>query len=97
VTYSRIGATEVDTSLTGRRVVAVLNLLVATRGKPQGIRIENGPEFISQVLDSWAFERGVGCISSGPESPLGTPMPRASTRKSECPSSRPNTVQRPGG
>jgi len=59
VTYSRIGATEVDTSFTGRRVVAVLNLLVATRGKPQGIRVDNGPEFISQVLDSWAFERGV--------------------------------------
>ena len=52
MTYSRIGATEVDTSLTGRRVVAVLNLLVATRGKPRGIRVDNGPEFISQVLDS---------------------------------------------
>lgn len=50
---------EVDFSLTGRRVVAVLNLLIAIRGKPESIRVDNGPEFISQALDAWAFEKKV--------------------------------------
>jgi putative transposase len=52
-------AIEVDTSLTGHRVVAVLALLVAMRGKPASIRVDNGPEFISRVLDAWAFAQGV--------------------------------------
>lgn len=50
---------EVDTSITGQRVVAVLALLVAMRGKPQSIRVDNGPEFISKALDAWAFEQGI--------------------------------------
>ena len=50
---------EVDTSITGHRVVAVLALLVALRGKPQSVRVDNGPEFISKALDAWAFEQGV--------------------------------------
>ena len=33
---------EVDTSITGQRVVAVLALLVAMHGTPQSIRIDNG-------------------------------------------------------
>src|SRR3954471_19034035 len=37
---------EVDTSMTGQRVVAVLALMVAMRGKPQSIGIDNGPGFI---------------------------------------------------
>jgi putative transposase len=52
-------AIEIDTSITGTRVVAVLALLVAMRGKPQSIRVDNGPEFISKALDAWAFEKGV--------------------------------------
>jgi putative transposase len=52
-------AIEVDTSLTGSRVVAVLALLVAMRGKPENIRVDNGPEFISVVLDAWACENHV--------------------------------------
>ena len=63
-------AIEVDTSLTGRRVVAVLNLLVAMRGQPQSIRVDNGPEFISQVLDTWAFERGVALHFIRPGKPI---------------------------
>jgi putative transposase len=50
---------EVDTSITGRRVVAVLALLVAMRGKPQSIRVDNGPEFISSALDAWACEEQI--------------------------------------
>jgi putative transposase len=50
---------EVDTSITGKRVTAVMRLLSAMRGKPQTIRVDNGPEFISKALDAWAFESGV--------------------------------------
>jgi putative transposase len=50
---------EVDTSLTGQRVVRVLEYLRQVSGLPKSIRIDNGPEFISQVLDEWAHRRGV--------------------------------------
>lgn len=42
---------EVDTSLTGQRVVRVLGWLSEVRGLPEAIRIDNGPEFISKALD----------------------------------------------
>jgi putative transposase len=47
-------AIETDTSLSGVRVVRVLDDVVARRGKPQVIQIDNGPEFRSKVLDLWA-------------------------------------------
>ena len=62
-------AIEVDTSITGRRVVAVLDLLVATYGIPESIHIDNGPEFISRVLDAWAFERKVQLLFIRPGKP----------------------------
>jgi putative transposase len=50
---------EVDTSLPGERVVRVLEWLKQTRGVPEVIQVDNGPEFISQALDQWAFANGV--------------------------------------
>lgn len=50
---------EVDTSLNGHRVVRVLNALAESRGLPESIRVDNGPEFISKVLDAWAYGKGV--------------------------------------
>jgi putative transposase len=50
---------EVDTSLTGERVTRVLDRLALTRGLPECIVCDNGPEFAGQVLDQWAHERGV--------------------------------------
>ena len=52
-------AIEVDTSITGLRVQAVLDRLAGTRGLPQSITVDNGPEFDSQVLDKWAYRSGV--------------------------------------
>ena len=52
-------AIEVDTSITGLRVQAVLERLADTRGLPQSITVDNGPEFDGQVLDKWAYRRGV--------------------------------------
>lgn len=52
-------AIEVDTSLTCNRVRTVLNRLAEMRGLPQSITVDNGPEFQSQVLDSWAYAANV--------------------------------------
>ena len=50
---------EVDTSLPGTRVVRVLDGLQETRGLPEAIQLDNGPEFISRAVDQWAFAHGV--------------------------------------
>jgi putative transposase len=52
-------AIEVDTSINAQRVIRVLNDVALTRGLPEVITVDNGPEFISRVLDAWAYERGV--------------------------------------
>lgn len=41
---------EMDTSLPAARVVRALNELVELRGKPRRIRLDNGPELVSQIL-----------------------------------------------
>ena len=59
-TYARECMTvEADTSLPGYRVVIILDRLADQRGLPDSIRIDNGPEFISKVLDEWAYRNGV--------------------------------------
>jgi putative transposase len=50
---------EVDTSITGTRVKAVLERLADLRGLPRSITVDHGPEFVGQVLDAWAYERCV--------------------------------------
>jgi putative transposase len=49
-------AIEVDTSITGKRVAMVLERLADTRGLPESITVDHGPEFEGQVLDVWAYE-----------------------------------------
>jgi putative transposase len=52
-------ALEVDTSITGTRVKAVLEQLADTRGLPRSITVDHGPEFEGQVLDAWAYRSNV--------------------------------------
>lgn len=52
-------AIEVDTSLPSRRVIRVLERLIAERGCPANIRCDNGPEFISHLLDEWCAARKI--------------------------------------
>lgn len=52
-------AIEVDTSLPGRRVVNVLQRLADLRGLPKSITVDNGPEFVSKVLDEWGYRHGL--------------------------------------
>jgi putative transposase len=52
-------AIEIDHSLPGPRITRVLDAIVARRGQPQTIVCDNGPEFVGQVLDAWAYQHGV--------------------------------------
>ena len=50
---------EVDFSLPATRVVALLTQLVSRHGVPARIRVDNGPEFISQVLQTGCQGQGI--------------------------------------
>lgn len=50
---------EVDTSIPAARVVRVLDMLALWRGYPKQLRLDNGPELISQTLAAWATEHTV--------------------------------------
>jgi putative transposase len=52
-------AIEVDRSLGGRHVVEVLQRVSQKRQLPKTIRVDNGPEFTSKILDQWAYLNGV--------------------------------------
>lgn len=52
-------AIEIDTSLSSRRVVNVLDRLVQVKGSPKAIRVDNGPEFLSKRFQLWCQERNV--------------------------------------
>ena len=50
---------KVGVSLRGDDVVEVLNRLIRERGAPRSIRVDNGTEFTSVVMDQWAYWNGV--------------------------------------
>ena len=49
---------EVDFSLPAKRVTRLLDQIVVKRGRPQSLRSDNGPEFISEELQSWCRTSG---------------------------------------
>jgi putative transposase len=61
---------EVDTSLGGVRVVSVLDRLAETRGLPEVITMDNGPEFAGKTLDEWAYRKGVKLNFIRPGKPI---------------------------
>jgi len=63
-------AAEVDTSITGARVVRVLEGLRERRGLPQVLVMDNGPEFAGQALDVWAYKQGVNLHFIEPGKPV---------------------------
>ena len=68
--FSRVSpAIEVDFSLTGKRVVEVLERLKQRHGMPQTIKVDNGSEFISKALDEWAHRNNVKLNFSRPGKP----------------------------
>jgi putative transposase len=52
-------AIEIDLNLGSRRVIRVLDRLAETRGLPERIRFDNGPEFTSIAVADWAEQNCV--------------------------------------
>jgi putative transposase len=62
-------ALEVERSFTATRVVTVLAKLVATRGAPEFVRSDNGPEFIADAVRSWLTSAEVDTAFIEPGAP----------------------------
>jgi putative transposase len=60
---------EVDFSLPAERVVRTLNQIIEWRGKPDVIRVDNGPEYISGTLMTWAQQCGIALQHIQPGKP----------------------------
>jgi putative transposase len=52
-------AIEVDTSITGSRLVRLFSQLQAERGLPATLRTDNGPEFLGTEFRDWAEAHGM--------------------------------------
>jgi putative transposase len=49
----------IDKSLTSPRIIRELNRLIEWRGKPEKLRVDNGPEFIAQAMEDWAKDNKI--------------------------------------
>jgi putative transposase len=52
-------AIEIDTSLSSKRIIRILERVILERGKPNIIRTDNGPEFTSKELELWAKDNEI--------------------------------------
>ncbi|WP_408871609.1 DDE-type integrase/transposase/recombinase [Acetobacter oryzifermentans] len=58
--FNREGlAIEADFSLPACRVVRCLEQVMEWRDRPEAIRMDNGPEYVSHTLVSWAEKQGL--------------------------------------
>ena len=58
--FSRVSPwIEVARSLTGKKVVEVLERIAFQHGLPKTIRVDHGTEFTSKAFDQWAYMNGV--------------------------------------
>jgi putative transposase len=74
---------EADTCLPARRVIRVLEQLEESRGLPSMIRVDNGPEFISQHLDTWCKDRKI-TLALGDDTSPANPVNRPRTPTSSA-------------
>lgn len=66
-------AIEVNRSMTSDELVAVIERLVATRGAPEHLRMDNGPELLAWALRDWCAMSGTRTIYIEPGSPWENP------------------------
>lgn len=63
-------AIEANSSIPGSSVVRVFDRLKETRGVPQTIVVDNGPEFTSRALGEWALDNDVKLAFIRPGKPV---------------------------
>jgi len=73
-------------SISSKRVIDVLSWLFATRGVPQHIRSDNGPEFVAYRVQQWLADQGSQTLYITPGSPWENPFIERfiGTLKAEC-------------
>lgn len=49
----------IDRSIPSRRVIRELDKLIEWRGKPEKLRVDNGPEFLAQIMKDWCEEHQI--------------------------------------
>jgi putative transposase len=52
------------------RVIRVPEQVTAWRGQPQAIRLDKGPEFLTDLVASWCADRGIALRSIQPGKPI---------------------------
>lgn len=68
--FSKINhALQFDFSLTGFKVIQILERVCEFEGVPDFITVDNGPEFICLALDKWAYQKGIKLHFSRPGKP----------------------------
>lgn len=60
---------EIDISLPAERVVRSLDQIIEWRGKPKSIRCDNGPEYISKLLNRWSEKQNIKLLFIQPGKP----------------------------
>ena len=60
---------EIDCALPSTRVSRALEQIIEWRGKPQAIRSDNGPEYISLEMHEWAKRKGIVLWFTQPGNP----------------------------
>jgi putative transposase len=63
-------AIEVGTSIPATRVIRILGQLIALYGRPDRLRLDNGPELTSQALTEWCAQCGIGLQYIQPGKPV---------------------------
>ena len=60
---------EVDFSLPSERVIRTLERIIEWRGKPDRIRCDNGPEYVSAAMATWTQRHGIALDFTQPGNP----------------------------
>ena len=63
-------ALEVDTCLPSRRVTRALDSVIAQRGRPERIRMDNGSELSSRHFLAWGIDRRIELVHIQPGKPV---------------------------
>lgn len=63
-------AIEIDTSISSKRVIRVLERVIKQRGKPKAIRVDNGPEYTSRNFELWCKDKQISIHYIQPGRPM---------------------------